>query len=107
MELHFWIATIGIVLYVVAITVWHNARFDVARVFGSGGLRTRLSRLRRDGARRKLMPMYSMRVVGGLLYFAGTLLMFGWNIIKRRYASLRTSLPVIEAAPHARTFHRQ
>ena len=101
MELHFWIATIGIVLYVVAIYSAGATQGLMWRAFDSTG---RLAYPDFVETVAKLMPMYWMRVVGGLLYFAGTL-MFGWNIIMTwRHRPAAYDVPVIEAAPLTRTY---
>ena len=101
MELHFWIASIGIVLYVVAIYSAGVTQGLMWRAFDSTG---RLAYPDFVETVTKLLPMYWMRVVGGLMYFVGTL-MFGWNIImtwRRRPAAY--DVPVIEAAPLTRTY---
>ena len=101
MELHFWIATIGIVLYVVAIYSAGATQGLMWRAFDSTG---RLAYPDFVETVAKLMPMYWMRVVGGLLYFAGTL-MFGWNIFMTwRHRPAAYDVPVIEAAPLTRKY---
>ena len=101
MELHFWIASIGIVLYVVAIYSAGVTQGLMWRAFDSTG---RLAYPDFVETVVKLLPMYWMRVVGGLMYFAGTL-MFGWNIIMTwRHRPAAYDVPVIEAAPLTRTY---
>ena len=75
---HFWIATIGILLYVVAMWVAGITQGLMWRaVSDTGGLlypsfvETLLA----------IQPMYWARLVGGLLYFLGMLIM-AWNLLK-------------------------
>ena len=77
-NLHFWIATVGILLYVIAMWVAGITQGLMWRAVGeTGGLlypnfvETLIA----------IRPMYWARVAGGLLYFAGILLM-AWNLIK-------------------------
>jgi len=95
-ELHFWIATFGILLYVVAIYSAGVTQGLMWRAFDTTG---RLAYPDFIETVLKLMPMYWMRAVGGTLYIIGMLL-FGWNILmtwKRRPAIYAE--PVIQAAP--------
>ena len=75
---HFWIATVGIIFYVIAMWVAGITQGLMWRaVSDTGGLlypsfvETLLA----------IQPMYWARLVGGLLYFVGMLLMT-WNLIK-------------------------
>ena len=96
MELHFWIGSVGIVLYVVAIYGAGVTQGLMWRAFDETG---RLAYPDFIETVLKLMPMYWMRVVGGTLYFVG-ILIFGWNVLMtwaRRPKAY--TVPVIEAAP--------
>ena len=95
-ELHFWIATFGILLYVVAIysagvtqgLMW-RAFYETGRLAYPDFIETVV----------KLFPMYWTRAIGGSLYIVGMFL-FGWNILmtwRRRPAVY--DVPVIQAAP--------
>jgi len=98
MELHFWIASVGIVLYVVAIYSAGVTQGLMWRAFDETG---RLAYPDFVETVLKLMPMYWMRVVGGSMYIVG-MFIFGWNIVKtwqRRPA--RYEVAVVEAAPLA------
>ena len=75
--LHFWIATFGIILYVVAIYSAGVTQGLMWRAFDETG---RLMYPDFVETVAKLMPMYWVRVVGGSLYIVGMLL-FGWNIL--------------------------
>ena len=96
MELHFWIGSVGIVLYVVAIYSAGVTQGLMWRAFDETG---RLAYPDFVETVVKLMPMYWLRVVGGTFFIIG-MFIFGWNIIMtwlRRPA--RYEVPVIEAAP--------
>ncbi len=96
MEMHFWIGSVGIVLYVVAIYSAGVTQGLMWRAFDATG---RLAYPDFIETVLKLMPMYWMRVVGGLLYFAG-ILIFGWNILMTWTRRPKTyTVPVVEAAP--------
>jgi len=96
MELHFWIGSVGIVLYVVAIYSAGVTQGLMWRAFDETG---RLAYPDFVETVVKLLPMYWMRVIGGTFFLIGTLI-FGWNIIMtwmRR--PVRYEVPIIEAAP--------
>ncbi|QJR37024.1 cytochrome-c oxidase, cbb3-type subunit I [Gemmatimonas groenlandica] len=96
MELHFWIGSVGIVLYVVAIYSAGVTQGLMWRAFDETG---RLAYPDFVETVVKLLPMYWMRVVGGSFFIVG-MFIFGWNIIMtwmRRPAHYE--VPIIEAAP--------
>jgi cytochrome c oxidase cbb3-type subunit I/II len=96
MELHFWIGSVGIVLYVVAIYSAGVTQGLMWRAFDETG---RLAYPDFIETVLKLMPMYWMRVIGGTLYFVG-IIIFGWNVLMtwaRRPKAY--TVPVVEAAP--------
>ncbi|MGE5099621.1 MAG: cytochrome-c oxidase, cbb3-type subunit I [Deltaproteobacteria bacterium] len=76
-ELHFWVASFGILLYVVAIYSAGVTQGLMWRAFDSTG---RLAYPDFIETVVKLMPMYWMRALGGTLYIVG-MLIFGWNIL--------------------------
>ena len=95
-ELHFWIASFGILLYVVAIYSAGVTQGLMWRAFDSTG---RLAYPDFIETVLKLMPMYWMRAVGGTLYIIG-MLIFGWNILMTwRSRPAEYEEPVIQAAP--------
>jgi cytochrome c oxidase cbb3-type subunit I/II len=100
-EMHFWIASVGLVLYVVAIYSAGVTQGLMWRAFDETG---RLAYPDFVETVLKLLPMYWMRVVGGTLYIAGAI-MFAWNVVmtwRRRPATY--NVPVVEAAPLAPTY---
>ncbi len=100
-EAHFWLGTIGILLYIVSIyaagltqgLMW-LAFDDAGYLKYSDFVETTL----------RLIPMYWVRVIGGLAYFTGVLMM-GLNMLmtwKNRPATYE--IPVYEAPPLAKTY---
>jgi len=94
MEMHFWMATIGILLYVVAIYGAGLTQGLMWRAFDDQG-----SLVYKDFLETvtKLLPMYWVRVVGGTLYISGALLCC-WNVLltwKKRPATYEQ--PTFEA----------
>jgi cytochrome c oxidase cbb3-type subunit I/II len=77
-EVHFWIASFGILLYVAAIYSAGITQGLMWRAFDETG---RLAYPDFVETVMKLMPMYWVRVVGGTLYIIGTLI-FIYNIYK-------------------------
>ncbi len=93
-EAHFWVASFGILLYVVAIYSAGVTQGLMWRAFDETG---RLAYPDFIETVVKLMPMYWMRAAGGFLYLVG-MLMFGWNILmtwRRRPAAY--DVPVVQA----------
>jgi cytochrome c oxidase cbb3-type subunit I/II len=94
MEIHFWVASFGILLYVVAIYSAGVTQGLMWRAFDSTG---RLAYPDFVETVVRLLPMYWLRVVGGSMYLVGMVL-FGWNILmtwRRRPATYE--VPVITA----------
>jgi cytochrome c oxidase cbb3-type subunit I len=75
-ELHFWVATIGIVLYIAAMWIagvmqglmWRAVNPDGTLVYSF------------VESVKATYPFYVIRVLGGLLYLSGMLIM-GWNTV--------------------------
>ncbi len=96
MEFHFWIASVGIVLYVVAIYSAGVTQGLMWRAFDETG---RLAYPDFVETVVRLIPMYWMRVAGGALYITG-MVVFGWNILKTwQSRPAAYEVPIIEAAP--------
>jgi len=94
-SLHFWIATFGIILYVVAIYSAGVTQGLMWRAFDETG---RLTYPDFVETVLRLMPMYWVRVAGGSLYIAG-MLIFSWNIVQTwRKRPARYDVPVVRAA---------
>ncbi|MCB9555778.1 MAG: cytochrome-c oxidase, cbb3-type subunit I [Deltaproteobacteria bacterium] len=75
---HFWVGTIGIVLYVVSMWTAGITQGLMWRAFDETG---RLAYPDFVETVLKLVPMYWVRLLGGLMYLTGVLLM-GWNMLK-------------------------
>jgi cytochrome c oxidase cbb3-type subunit 1 len=89
-ELHFWIATLGIVLYIAAMwmagvmqgLMWRDVHPDGTLVYSF------------VESVKATFPFYLIRFVGGLLYLAGMLLM-AWNVVM----TMRTGNAPVKQAP--------
>ena len=77
MDLHFWLATVGIILYCLAIWVAGITQGLQWRALTDQGTLAYPSFV---DTVTTLIPFYWVRGVGGLLYFAGICLM-GWNLV--------------------------
>jgi len=95
-ELHFWIGTVGILLYIVAIYTAGVTQGLMWRAFDDTG---RLAYPDFVETVQRLLPMYWVRVAGGTLFITGVMLA-GVNFYmtwKNRPATY--DVPVFEAAP--------
>ncbi|MGZ8411825.1 MAG: cytochrome-c oxidase, cbb3-type subunit I [Gemmatirosa sp.] len=100
-EAHFWIGTLGIVLYVAAIYSAGVTQGLMWRAFDETG---RLAYPDFVETVVKLLPMYWLRAVGGSLYIVGMLL-FGWNILKTWQKRPKTyEVPVVQAPKLSRHY---
>ncbi len=88
-ELHFWIATIGIVLYIAAMWIagvmqglmWRATNPDGTLVYSF------------VESVKATYPFYVIRLVGGLLYLSGMLIM-GWNVFMTVVGGKAVETPV-------------
>jgi len=93
-ELHFWIATIGIVLYIAAMWIagvmqglmWRAVNPDGTLVYSF------------VESVKATFPFYVIRLVGGLLYLSGMLLM-AWNVVMTVRCGRVVTAPVPAAVP--------
>jgi cytochrome c oxidase cbb3-type subunit I/II len=94
-ELHFWVATVGILLYVVALYSAGVTQGLMWRAFDQTG---RLLYPDFVETVLRLRPMYMVRAIGGSLYLVGAIL-GAWNIIMTwKMRPARYEEPVYEAA---------
>ena len=93
-ELHFWIATVGILLYVVAIYAAGLTQGLMWRAFDETG---RLAYPDFIETTMRLIPMYWVRVLGGVLYIAGMVLCGLNALMTWRRGPARYTEPVHEA----------
>ena len=96
MEWHFWLATFGILLYVVAIYSAGATQGLMWRAFDETG---RLQYPDFVETVMRLMPMYWVRVMGGTLYITGMII--GIYNLYRTWANRPATyeVPVVQAAP--------
>jgi cytochrome c oxidase cbb3-type subunit 1 len=92
--LHFWVATIGIVLYIAAMWIAGVMQGLMWRAINDDGTLT-YSFVESVKA---TYPYYAVRLLGGLLYFAGMLIM-GWNVLKTVAGQRATEAVIPGAAP--------
>ena len=94
-EIHFWVATIGIVLYIAAMWIagvmqglmWRAVNPDGTLVYSF------------VESVKATYPFYVMRVLGGLLYLSGMIIML-WNVVKTATNGQATTV-AIPAPAHA------
>ena len=94
--LHFWIATIGIVLYIAAMWIAGVMQGLMWRAVNPDGTLTYTF----VESVKATYPFYVIRVLGGLLYLSGMLLM-GWNVVMTAITPARASAAAIPAAARA------
>ncbi len=95
-ELHFWVATIGIVLYIAAMWIagvmqglmWRALHPDGTLVYSF------------VESVKATFPFYVIRLCGGLLYLSGMLIMV-WNVIKTATSGNYQPVPIPAVAAHA------
>ena len=99
--LHFWMATIGILLYVIAIYWTGLTQGLMWRAVDADGLLKYPDFLE---SVTPLIPFYWIRVVGGLLYLSGAILCAANLLLTWRNRPKTYEVPVYEAAPLARGY---
>ncbi len=99
--LHFWVATIGILLYVIAIYWTGLTQGLMWRAVDADGLLKYPDFLE---SVTPLIPFYWIRVVGGLLYLSGAILCAVNLLLTWRNRPKTYDVPVYEAAPLARGY---
>ena len=95
-ELHFWIATIGIVLYIAAMWIagvmqglmWRAVNPDGTLVYSF------------VESVKATYPFYVIRLGGGLLYLGGMLIM-GWNVVMTVLGGKAAAAPIPMVLAHA------
>ena len=94
-ELHFWIATAGIVLYIAAMWIAGVMQGLMWRAVNADGTLTYTF----VEAVKATYPFYVIRVTGGLLYLAGMLVM-AWNtwMTVAGGRAVRVAVPMPQAA---------
>ena len=95
-ELHFWIATIGIVLYIAAMWIAGVMQGLMWREYNEQGFLV-YSFAESVAA---MFPYYILRVIAGVLYLAGGVIM-AYNILMTIYGYERKEAPMPGAVPAA------
>jgi len=97
-NVHFWIATIGIVLYIAAMWIAGVMQGLMWRAVGDDGTLT-YSFVESVKA---TYPFYAIRLLGGVLYLSGMLIMF-YNMVKTIAGNqaVDAPIPAPAAAVHA------
>jgi len=90
---HFWLATVGIVLYAAAMWVAGIMQGLMWREYGADGYLVYAF----SEVTAAMFPMYVIRAAGGLLYLAGALIM-AFNIWMTIVGRLRAEKPLADAA---------
>jgi cytochrome c oxidase cbb3-type subunit I len=93
---HFWVATIGIVVYIAAMWIAGVMQGLMWRAVNDDGTLTYTF----IESVKATYPFYTIRVVGGLLYLAGMFLM-AWNTYKTIAAGKAVEGPIPAAVAHA------
>ena len=91
MNLHFWVATIGVVLYIAAMWIAGVMQGLMWRAVGDDGTLTYTF----VESVKATYPFYAIRLLGGLLYLSGMLIM-AWNVFKTALAArpVEAAIPV-------------
>jgi cytochrome c oxidase cbb3-type subunit I/II len=99
MSFHFWMGTIGILLYIIPIYAAGLYQGLMWRAFDSAGMLAKPDFIETVT---RLMPFYWLRVVGGALYLTGAVsclvnLVMTWRARPASYAAARASAPALAA----------
>jgi cytochrome c oxidase cbb3-type subunit 1 len=92
-ETHFWIATIGIVLYIASMWIAGVMQGLMWRAINPDGTLT-YSFVESVKA---TYPFWSIRLLGGVLFLTGMLVM-AWNVFKTMAGGQAIDAPVLKAA---------
>jgi cytochrome c oxidase cbb3-type subunit 1 len=95
-NVHFWVATIGIVLYIAAMWIAGVTQGLMWRAVNDDGTLTYSF----AESVKATYPYYAIRLAGGLLYFGGMLIM-AWNVFR----TVVGQRPFVAAIPAVRTAH--
>ncbi len=95
-ELHFWMATVGIVLYIAALWISGVMEGLMWRAINADGT---LTYTFVESVKAK-QPYYIIRVLGGLLYLSGMVIML-WNVLKTASNGKAAIATIPPVAAHA------
>ena len=92
-NLHFWVATIGVVLYIASMWIAGVMQGLMWRAVSPDGTLTYAF----SESVKATYPFYTVRLLGGLLYLGGMLIM-AWNVWKTAVAARPVEAPIPAAA---------
>ncbi len=95
-EIHFWTATVGIVIYIAAMWIAGVMQGLMWRAVNADGTLTYTF----VESVKATFPFYALRLTGGLLYLGGMLVML-WNTFKTVTAGRSVTVAIPAAAAHA------
>jgi cytochrome c oxidase cbb3-type subunit 1 len=95
-EVHFWTATIGIVIYIAAMWIAGVMQGLMWRAINADGTLTYTF----VESVKATFPFYVLRLSGGLLYLVGMLIML-WNVLKTATSGRSVTVTIPAAAAHA------
>jgi cytochrome c oxidase cbb3-type subunit 1 len=95
-ELHFWICTLGIVLYISAMWIAGVMQGLMWRAVSEDGTLTYTF----AESVKATYPFYAIRLAGGVLYLGGMVIM-AWNMAKTLLAGKSADAPIPTAMAHA------
>jgi cytochrome c oxidase cbb3-type subunit I len=95
-ELHFWLATVGIVLYIAALWIAGVMEGLMWRAINTDGT---LTYTFVESVKAK-QPYYMIRLLGGVLYLSGMIIML-WNVLKTAARGKPAVAPIPPVAAHA------
>ena len=95
-EVHFWTATIGIVIYIAAMWIAGVMQGLMWRAVNADGTLTYTF----VESVKATFPFYVLRLLGGLLYLSGMLIML-WNVLKTATSGQASTVKIPAVAAHA------
>ena len=95
-EVHFWVATIGIVLYIASMWIAGVMQGLMWRAVNPDGTLTYTF----VESVKATYPYYVVRVLGGLLFLLGMLVML-WNVLMTATRGRSVQVPIPAVAAHA------
>jgi cytochrome c oxidase cbb3-type subunit I/II len=98
---HFWLGTLGIIIYALPMYIAGVVQSLMWKEFGADGYLTYQNFLETST---KIIPMYMLRSVGGFLYLVGAILMT-YNLIKTAGAGKFIANEEAEVSPLVKTSH--
>ena len=95
-EVHFWVATVGIVVYIAAMWIAGVMQGLMWRAVNADGTLTYTF----VESVKATFPFYVLRLLGGVLYLGGMLIML-WNVLKTATSGQASTVTIPAAAAHA------